>query len=259
MTLSRADRHRIQQIARGRSDEPLRLLEGPKAIHDALVRRQVAEIWIRNDVEPAQVAEVTAGAKAVAVPIYGANPAEFDRLGNTVSPQGVFALVHDVAVPLEEVLEPGTGLVLWLDEVQDPGNVGAIFRVAAAFGVTGVLVGSGSADPLGNKALRASAGLALRVPLARANPAAIATACLASERPIWTLEAAGRPVHGIEAVPGNLILALGSEGHGFGTEVRRVASGAVGIEMAGGVESLNVAVATGIAVSTLLRGQAGGA
>lgn len=252
MSLSRAQRQRILEIARGRSDEPLRLLEGPKAIREALERELVTELWIRAGETSNSVHDIVIAARDVDVFVSEASPAEFERLGKTVSPQGVFALVHDTAGVLEDVLAQ-PGMLLWLDEVQDPGNVGAVMRIAAAFGVGGVLIGTGSADPLGGKALRASAGLALRIPFARANNAAIATACLATGRPVWTLKAGGATVHEIDAVPANLVVALGSEGHGFGDEVSRVASQDIGIEIAVDVESLNVAVAAGIAVSALAR------
>lgn len=256
MSLSRAQRQRIVQIAKGRSEEPLRLLEGPKAIRDALDREQVAEVWMRTGDPTDLLVEIVAAAQAGGVPVNEVTRAELDRLGSTVTPQGVFALVRDTAMPIDDVVQL-PGLALWLDEVQDPGNVGAIMRIAAAFGVGGVLVGTGTADPLGTKALRASAGLALQVPFTRANSAAIATAVLACARPVWTLEAGGPSVHDAGEVPPGLVLALGSEGHGFGEEVRRVAAQSVGIDIAEPVESLNVAVAAGIAVSTLVRAEAG--
>lgn len=251
MSLSRVQIQRIRKIARGRSDEPLRLLEGPKAVEEALELGCIAELWFRNAATGERVQRLRAEAEARGMIVGEASPAEFERLGDTVTPQAVLALVHDMALPLDVVLEADS-LVLWLDEVQDPGNVGAIMRVAAAFGAGGVMIGTGTADPLGVKALRASAGLALRVPFARAASPAIATACLASPREVWMLESGGTPLREVEAVPASLVLALGSEGHGFGEEVRRVAKGAVGIEMAPGVESLNVAVAAGIAVSSLV-------
>nr|MDJ0973722.1 RNA methyltransferase [Planctomycetota bacterium] len=249
MTLSRAQRHRIQQIARGRSDEALRLLEGPKAVTDALARGVVAELWFRTGAHDPRIDALRSAAAERNVRVGEASATDFERMGDTVTPQGVLALVHDTAQPLDVVLDTDA-LVLWLDGVQDPGNVGAILRIAAAFGVGGVLVGTGTADPLGVKALRASAGMALRVPFARAPSAAVATACLASGRAVWTLEAGGRALPTLTEVPDRLILALGSEGRGFGDEVRRVANDAVGIEIADDVESLNVAVAAGIAVSS---------
>ena len=78
--------------------------------------------------------------------------------------------------------------LLLLDCVQDPGNVGAILRVAAAFGASGVLISEGTADPLGAKALRASAGTALTIPFARGSAAACRDAIEAGKLLLWLLD-----------------------------------------------------------------------
>jgi len=249
---SNRQRQRIQLIAKGRSEEPLRVLEGRKAVLDALRIGVVTELWLRSGLEGDVASRFRSAAGAV-VEIGEAPAKELDRLSGTVTPQGVLALVRDTAAPLEVVCAR-PGLLLWFDGVQDPGNVGAVVRVVAAFGGAGVLVGAGSADPLGLKALRASAGLALHVPFARADGEAIATACAARDVPVWTLSRQGRNLLSIQNAPSDLVLVVGSEGRGPGPAARRIARDAVGIPMAAGVDSLNAAVATGIAVAHLRRG-----
>lgn len=250
--LSRRIRARIQRIARGRSDEPLRVLEGPKAVRDALRLGAVVELWLRNDLAPETVTDLLAAAAEQGVVVGGGSPADFDRLAETVTPQGVLALVRDTASSLEEVLEP-SGLVLWLDGVQDPGNVGAIVRVAAAFGVRGLLVGEGCADPLGLKALRASAGRALGLPFVRASASTIATACANRDRVVWALDQGADDVLALTHRPKDLVLVVGAEGPGIGEEARRAAERVVGIPLEPDVDSLNAAVAAGIAVAHLAR------
>lgn len=249
--LSRAQRQRIERIARGRSEEPLRLLEGIKSIRDALAAGHVRALWLRDDLDEALKDELSADAERRGLVVEFDSPAAFDRLASTQSPQGALALVTDTASSLEDVARR-EGLLLWLDGVQDPGNVGAVVRVAAGLGAAGLLVGEGTADPLGLKALRASAGLALGVPFARANDDAIVEALAPSGRPVWTLEMGGDDVRPLQAPPG-LVLVLGAEGRGVGERARAVASRAVEIPLAGGVESLNVAVAAGIALAFLTR------
>jgi TrmH family RNA methyltransferase len=143
--------------------------------------------------------------------------------------------------------------VLWLDGAQDPGNVGAVLRVAAAFALAGALVSEGGADPMGEKALRSSAGLALRVPFARGSPAALAGACRAARRSVIALEAGGEDLLAWRSVPERPVLVVGREGSGLSTEATAAADRRVGIPLADGVDSLNVAVATGIAVAFLVR------
>ncbi len=249
--LSRAQRQRIERIARGRSDEPLRLLEGIKSIRDAIAAGHVRALWIRDDLDEALKDELTSAAERQGLGVEFDSPAAFDRLASTKSPQGVLALVADTASSLDAVLGR-EGLVLWLDGVQDPGNVGAVVRVAAGLGAAGLLVGEGTADPLGLKALRASAGLALGVPFARASNEAIVAAVARTERPVWALDLGGDDVRSLQA-PCDLVLVLGAEGRGVSDRARAATSRAVGIPLAGSVESLNVAVAAGIAVAFLSR------
>ncbi len=250
MSLSIAQRQRINEIARGRSEEPLYLLEGPRAVRDALAAGLVAELWLRNDLPEPTYGELHSAALDADVPLGQGTPKDFERLGKTVTPQGVLALVRDTERPLEDVAAR-PGLLLWLDGVQNPGNVGAVVRVAVAFGATGLLVGEGSAHPLGLKALRASTGLALRVPFARGEPAAIAEAL--AGRPIWVLEREGDDVFALDDVPADLALVVGAEGRGPGEVAAAAASRSLGIRMAEGVDSLNAAVAAGIAVAALKR------
>lgn len=252
MSLSRTERQRIQQIARGRSDEPLRVLEGAKAVRDALPTGAVAELWLRIDLDDALAGDLAARARAAGVPVGEAGRGDFDRLAGVVTSQGILALVRDVGRPLADVVER-SGLLLWLDGLQDPGNVGAVVRVAVAFGAAGLLIGEGTADPLGLKALRASAGLALRLPFARAGSARIVDVLAGAGREVWALEAEGDDVFSVRKAPGDLVLALGSEGGGLGGAAQRAAGRRLGIPLAPGVDSLNVSVATGIAVSHLAR------
>src|SRR5207247_1810367 len=134
-----------------------------------------------------------------------------DRESGTIAPQGALAVVSDVATSPAALLA-ARGLVLLLDRVQDPGNVGAVFRVAAAFSAAGVLVAEGSADPLRQKALRASAGTALVVPFARAPLAACLAAAGEVGRPVWLLDTDGDDVFSIGSAPVSVVLAVGSEG-----------------------------------------------
>jgi TrmH family RNA methyltransferase len=250
--LSRAQRQRLVEIARGRSDEPLRLLEGRKAVLDALALGVVAEVWAGTALAPEERDGLAEATRRAGLALGEANAEDVARVAETQTPQGVLALVKDTAEPVERLVAR-SGLLVWLDGVQDPGNVGAAVRAAAAFGAAGLIAGAGTADPLGSKALRASAGLALRLPFARAVPGVVAPALAKARREAWLLDRGGADVFAVKDLPAGLVLVLGSEGGGPSPEGRAAARTSVGVPIRDGVESLNAAMALGIALAVLSR------
>jgi tRNA G18 (ribose-2'-O)-methylase SpoU len=231
------------------------LLEGTKAIGDALRSPglRVRRVWV-SDALPAREAEVLLGAaEAAGVPVGVAPAKDLARASDTASPQGAAAVVDDEASTPADALAAVDRMALLLDGLQDPGNVGAVFRVAAAFDVAGVLATDASAHPLGAKALRASAGTALLVPFARASVDALLAAVDASRRPLWLLDGRGDDLFALRAAPADVVLAVGSEGRGASAAVRARAARRVAIPLSARVESLNAAVAVGIAVAVLSR------
>jgi TrmH family RNA methyltransferase len=125
--------------------------------------------------------------------------------------------------------------IVALDAVQDPGNVGTIVRLAAAFDAGGVVLLPGCADAYGPKAIRASAGAILNVPIAEMSVDEL----LARGLPIFAADASGT-----SEVP-NGVIVFGSEGQGISEPLRKRAK-LVRIEMSDRVESLNVAAAAAI-------------
>ena len=108
------------------------------------------------------------------VDVRGVSDAELAELADTETPQGVLLVVEERDVPLG-ALVPGRWLVL--DGVQDPGNAGTLVRAAVAFGLDGVVALDGTVDLWSPKAVRASAGLTFRVPVARASVDAVLEHC----------------------------------------------------------------------------------
>ncbi len=226
-----------------REEADLTVVDGTKLVVE-LARRGVepealfltAESLAELDREPA-LARALRGPRAFVL-----DESTLARLAPTRTPQGVLAVVR---TPRRRL--PARGIVLYLDGVQDPGNVGSVVRCAAAFGATGVACSPGCADPFSPRAVRASAGHVLLLPVS----AEAAFTPLAAE----FLEAGGEVVGtgGDSALPLAawaprlpVLLAFGSEGRGLRPEVAEGCSLAVTIPRAGGVESLNVAVAAGV-------------
>jgi TrmH family RNA methyltransferase len=166
------------------------------------------------------------------------SPKLFDQLAETRTSQDTLALFERPRTTAAELFARRDSIVVALDGVQDPGNVGTIVRLAAAFDAAGVALLPGSADPFGPKAIRASAGAILTVPVAHVTPAELLDAGL----PLFAAAGDGKA---IDPPPKNAILIFGSEGSGVSSELRERAT-PIAIATSGRVESLNVAASAAI-------------
>lgn len=149
--------------------------------------------------------------------------------------------------PAEEILARSRDVAV-LEGVGDHENLGALFRNAAAFGIGGVLLGAGCADPLYRRSIRVSMGNVLRVPFASLQPwpAGLATVRRHGFRTAaLTPRADAVPLRSVEG--GRIAVLVGSEGPGLTAEALAAADLAVCVPMAEGVDSLNVATAAAIA------------
>jgi 23S rRNA (guanosine2251-2'-O)-methyltransferase len=190
------------------------------------------------------------------VAVLEAGPAELDRLTGGALHQGLALRVrpYDYAHPddlLARASDAGLlPLIVALDGVTDPRNLGAVARSAAAFGAHGVVVPSRRSAGVTAGAWKASAGALARVPVARASNLARA---LASYRDagvfVAGLDAAGdTPVRDLELATAPLALVIGSEGRGLSRIVTHACDVLVSIPIAARTESLNAGVAAGIAL-----------
>lgn len=175
-----------------------------------------------------------------------------DSLGDSDSPRGILALARLPRGGVDRLPERGVLGVLFLDGVQDPGNVGALARVAEAFGVDALALGPGSAHPNHPRALRASAGSLLRLPAVGPVTVEALDRRLGAAAP-WAALAAhgGVPIDRVGPRVGNWVLAVGAEGAGLSAAVEARVDERWTIPLAGRVESLNVAVAAAVALFAL--------
>lgn len=190
------------------------------------------------------------------VPVFVCDTAAFTRLAGLNLHRGCLALAWRPAAPAIDDLLAAARRVVVLEAIGNPDNVGGIFRNAAAFGVDAVLLAPGCADPFYRKAIRTSMAATLLVPFAefprwpegllelRAH--GFSTAALTPDTSARTLAAwAAQPA------PERLALMLGNEGDGLSAAALAGADVRVRIPMAAAVDSLNVAVTSGIALSWL--------
>jgi RNA methyltransferase, TrmH family len=171
-----------------------------------------------------------------------------ERITEATTPQGVVALAWSRDVPLSEVV--GHGLLVVLDAVSDPGNLGTVVRTADAVGATAVVIGAGSTDPYSPKAVRAAAGSTYHLPLVvGVGLAEVAVACgEAGQRVLGLDGTAATSVFDVRLSDGPLALVLGNEAHGLDPVTVGQVDGLVSVPIRGRAESLNVAAAAAVAL-----------
>jgi TrmH family RNA methyltransferase len=170
---------------------------------------------------------------------------DFDSAAETESPQGVIAIAEIPARSLDTLETPAMCRLLLLDGVQDPGNVGTILRTAAALGATATIALPGTVDLWNAKVIRGSMGAQFQHPAFHAATDDVLSFLEQRRIELWATGAGGNLISKHSA-PARLAIALGNEGAGISQAVRERARQSVSIPISSGVESLNVAVATGI-------------
>ena len=167
-------------------------------------------------------------------------------LAGSQTPQGIVAVVQK-----EEVGQAGfsQGKFLFLEDVQDPGNVGTIIRTADAAGFTGVIVSEKSADIYSLKTLRSMQGSHFHLPIYRMSSQSLLEEAKKAAIPVLATTLSKDSVDYRELPPiENFVLVMGNEGQGISPLMAESADQLVHISMKGQAESLNVAVAAGILI-----------
>ena len=165
-------------------------------------------------------------------------------LADTQTPQGIVAVIQKEEVGLPDLHQ---GKFLFLEDVQDPGNVGTMIRTADAAGFTGVIVSDKSADIYSLKTLRSMQGSHFHLPIYRLPLATFVEEAKKSNLPILatTLSRESKDYRELSSLE-NFVLVMGNEGQGISSVMAESADQLVHIGMKGRAESLNVAVAAGI-------------
>ncbi len=181
-----------------------------------------------------------------------------DEFADADSPRGVVAVAALPRSGAGELPVVEGGVYLHAEAMQDPGNLGALARVAEASGAAGLCLSPGSVHPNHPRALRASAGSLLRLPVAVRSTAGELDQRLAPLSPTWAaLDPRGGEDLFRHAFEGSLVLALGAEGAGLSPAVRRRCELAITVPLATAVESLNVAVAAAVVLFEIRRQRSG--
>lgn len=190
--------------------------------------------------------------QGAAVDVTEVKPDILDKLSDTETSQGILLVLPQLVMPMPA----STDLVLILDQVRDPGNMGTILRSAAAAGAGVVFVAPGSVDPFMPKVVRAGMGAHFHFPILQADWTRISECCKVKTTPPLqvVLAEAGAGLSMWQAdLTQPLALVIGGEADGPGPHARQLADTLVHIPMPGNFESLNAGVAASLLLYEIIR------
>jgi TrmH family RNA methyltransferase len=236
---------------KAREREALFVVEGIRIVEE-LIRSPIEVVGILSapklaDTERGAALLATLRDRGISVAEVGEK--EFRSAAETESPQGVLAIARIPARSLDALAGMDPLRLVVLDAVQDPGNVGTIIRTAAALGANATIALPGTVDVWNAKVVRSAMGSTFHHLTFPTTWNTLAAFLRAEQVPLWAAESGAEPLP-VNA-PSRLALALGNEGGGLTSEVRREAERLVSVPISPEVESLNVAVAAGILLHEL--------
>jgi len=171
----------------------------------------------------------------------------FNHVADTKTPQGVLCIMKQKKYTLEQLMDGNCPLLLVLENLQDPGNLGTMMRTSEGAGVTGVLLSRGCVDIYNPKTIRSTMGSIYRVPFLYTDDL-LADMEKLHEKGIITYAAhlKGKGFYDEESYKGPTAFLIGNEGNGLSDEISEKAKQYIKIPMEGKLESLNAAVAAAI-------------
>ena len=256
--LTRSQRAHIRELLldrRVRAQEGAFVVEGAHAVRDLLTRypEQILTIVTAHGYLPKEGPGDRLVRLASSAQQYSCPDIQFSKLSDLEAPQGILAVVRQPTWDEGEILRQPTVLGIFGEELQDPANVGAIIRTAAALNVSALWLTPESADVYHPKVVRATSGMLLALPIFAAKDV---SGLIRHSCQIFAAEVAGNGTVSIDEIyqaPRKLVLAVGNESRGLSAQIRRQATTRFTIPLSRDVESLNVAATVAIATFYVSR------
>lgn len=237
----------VQQLAkkaRTRKEDGVFLVEGPRMFYEA-PKAQIKKSYLSerfyNSMEDRSVLEGTDWELV--------EDSVFDKMSATMTPQGVLCVLRQPSYRMEDLLKKEKPLLVFLENLQDPGNMGTIFRTAEGAGADGIIMTADCVDIYNPKTIRSTMGSIYRMPFVCLKEGEmLKTLTYMRERGIATCAAhlKGEHTYDKEDYTTGCAFMIGNEGNGLTDEAAQAASLKVRIPMEGKLESLNASVAASI-------------
>lgn len=252
---------RLQSKSRAREEQGLFLVEGPRMTGEIPPKR-IACLYMSESYAN-KTGEKLADARNRGIKTEIFSDDVFSRVSDTKTPQGVLAAVRMMEYEFRDILG-GNGEhhslshVLVLENLQDPGNMGTIFRSAEAAGATGILMSRDCVDVYNPKVIRSTMGAIFRIPFYRTDNLVQSIEELKNnEIQVYAAHLKGRNTYDGEDYRQGCAFLIGNEGNGLRPETAACADRLVRIPMEGEAESLNAAVAASVLMFEAARQRRG--
>ena len=232
---------------KGRTETGLFIIEGEKFVQEIPRAWQVQQYVIAERyAKTRDITQLESRAQCTIV-----RDSIFDSLADTVSPQGILAVCVQKKFHLHDI---GMSFILLGENLNDPGNIGALIRTAAAAGASGVILTAGSGDIFNPKVLRAAAGAVLRLPIVTDAQLEDTIAWLNEKSvPVYAAAPRGSVLPYELDMRGSFCLLVGNESHGITETAAQMADVLVRLPMVNSMESLNASVAGSILMYEAVR------
>ncbi|MGN1205779.1 MAG: TrmH family RNA methyltransferase [Eubacterium sp.] len=236
---------KLKKSARNRKKEGLFIAEGVRLVEDALDYRMVKKVYLSESIKAEYYDRLSHKLKEAEVEYVAAKV--FQEMSDTESPQGVLAVVKIPKYDRTTVVEKTNAAVICLEDIQDPGNMGTIFRTAEGAGMSAVIMSAGCVDLFNPKVVRATMGAIFRLPFFVTENMSEEVEKLKREKfSVYAASLEGARFYTEETYAGKCAVIIGNEANGIRQATQDAATHKIKIPMEGQLESLNAAVSAAI-------------
>ncbi len=239
----------LNQKAKIRRQENVFVTEGVRMFLEAPLTKirevYVSESFLGRDLCPEKLAAVT---------YEVVEDSLFKKISDTATPQGILCVMEQLHYEPGQLLQKENPLLLLLENIQDPGNLGTMFRTAEAAGADGIIMSRDTVDVYNPKVIRSTMGSIFRMPFYYAQDLQETVAALrCGGVQVYAAHLGGKQYYTQASYTGGTAFLVGNEGNGLLEETARAADQTVRIPMEGEVESLNAAVSAAVMLYEAFR------
>lgn len=236
------------------------LVEGPHAVRELLAyaETRVVDVYVTAEAGAAHP-DIVEAAEQAQRGLYECSDDVLTLMADAQHPQGVLAVARFVDISLAEALaEVGTGFVVVLSNVRDPGNAGTVIRAADAFGAAAVLISDASVDVYNPKVVRSTVGSLFHLPISVGSPVVdVIGACSAAGLSVYAADGNADTTLNAVDLSGAHAWVMGNEAWGLPEDTLALCDASVSVPIAGHAESLNLAMAATVCLHTSSRMRSG--